>query len=303
MKQKGRTPDGTAAEKKKKARPLKALARVLAVLLAAAAAAGAAVFAYAGYTKTHYAVTFYRETTGKLKGNVRLAVISDIHDREYGEGSSRLVSDIRGLAPDLILFLGDTVTRTNDSYEPMLGLVSALSKIAPCYGVLGNHESERIYYRGDRQLPERLEKAGLTLLRNAQATVAVGGDTVRLIGLEGTVYGFDEYGGRAFMDGVEFDPSVYCIVMNHVPILFEQKLSGYGFDLGIAGHVHGGIVEIPFVGGLYSEEEGWFPRYWAGEYALEGGKTLIVSRGMGDSRPVPRINNMPELVVIDIAGS
>ncbi len=295
MKKKNRTKAG-----KKRFRFFRLLARILAILLVLAIGIGAAVFFYADYTKTHYAITFYQKTSPKLRGNVRLAVISDIHNREYGEGNAVLIDDLGALKPDLILFLGDMVTKTDDHYEPMLNLVKRLSQIAPCYGVLGNHESERIYSFDDRQLPKRFEEAGLKLLRNAQTTVDVGSNRIQLIGLEGSEYGFDAYGGRAFMDKVNFDPSAYCIVMNHVPITFASKLAAYGFDLGLAGHVHGGIVNLPLIGGLFSEEEGLLPRYYAGEYALADQKSLIISRGMGDSRPIPRINNMPELVIIDI---
>ena len=102
------------------------------------------------------------------------------------------------------------------------------------------------------------------------------------------------------MNQTEIDPSEYCILMAHIPILFD-KLSEYSFDLGIAGHVHGGIVNVPFLGGLYSAEEGFFPRYTVGKYTLENRQTLIISAGLGDSSAFPpRINNMPELVVIDI---
>ena len=299
MKKKNRTAAGTGG--KGKPRFFRVLARILIILLVLAITTGAAVFLYAGYTRTHYTISFYQETSRKVHRNIRLAVISDLHNREYGEGNATLISDISALKPDLILFLGDMVTKTDGNYEPMLNLVSALSRIAPCYGVLGNHESERIYYREDRELPKRFENAGLKLLRNAQETIRIGRDQVQLIGLGGTVYGFDEYGGRAFMDQVRFDPSVYCIVMNHIPVLFEEKLSAYDFDLGIAGHVHGGTVILPHFGGLYSDEEGWLPRYYAGEYVLGDQKKLIISRGMGDSKPIPRINNMPELVIIDIS--
>jgi predicted MPP superfamily phosphohydrolase len=82
--------------------------------------------------------------------------------------------------------------------------------------------------------------------------------------------------------------------------LFDAQLSDYDFDLGIAGHVHGGIVNIPLLGGLYSEEEGFFPTYYGGRNILSNQKPLIISRGLGDSSPIPRINNMPELVVIDV---
>ena len=287
---------------KKKHAIRRVLLRLLISLLVLAVILGTAAAFYGRYTQTHYRTSFYQETSEKVSSDIRIAVISDIHNREYGENNEVLISDLRALKPDLILFLGDVVTRDDDDYQPMLHLVSALTGIAPCYGVLGNHESERIYYGNDRALPKRFENAGLKLLRNSREDVRVGEDTVQLIGVEGTAYGFEEYGGREFMEKTEIDPSSYCILMTHIPILFETQLSGYGFDLGIAGHVHGGIVNLPLLGGLYSDEEGYFPKFSAGKYTLDKQQTLIISAGLGDSKRFPpRINNMPELVVIDIS--
>lgn len=288
--------------RKKKHAIRRVLLRLLISLLVLALILGTAAAFYGRYTQTHYRTSFYQETSEKVSSDIRIAVISDIHNREYGENNEVLISDLRALKPDLILFLGDVVTRDDDDYQPMLHLVSALTGIAPCYGVLGNHESERIYYGNDRALPKRFENAGLKLLRNSREDVRVGEDTVQLIGVEGTAYGFEEYGGREFMEKTEIDPSSYCILMTHIPILFETQLSGYGFDLGIAGHVHGGIVNLPLLGGLYSDEEGYFPKFSAGKYILDKQQTLIISAGLGDSKRFPpRINNMPELVVIDIS--
>ena len=286
---------------KKKHSIQRVLLRLLLILLVLAIIIGTSVAFYRRYTQTHYKISFYQETSEKVSSDIRIAVISDIHNREYGENNEVLISGLQALKPDLILFLGDVVTRDEDDYQPMLDLVSALTGVAPCYGVLGNHESERIYYGDDRALPKRFVSAGLRLLRNSREELRIGGDTVQLIGVEGTAYGFEEYGGREFMEKADIDPSSYCILMTHIPILFETQLSGYGFDLGLAGHVHGGIVKLPIVGGLYSDEEGFFPKFCAGKYVLDKQQTLIISAGLGDSKTFPpRINNMPELVVIDI---
>ena len=290
-------------EKKKKHKSPGTPKRVFGVLFLAALILCAAGVFYGAYTKTHYRTSFYHETSEKVRGRIRIAVISDIHDREYGEDNANLISDIRGLEPDLVLFAGDMVIRDEDDYQNALDLVTALSEIAPCYGVLGNHESERIYYGNDRDLPGRFESAGLKLLRNSSSEILLGGNTVRLIGVEGTAYGFEEYGGREFMEKTDIDPAEYSIVVTHIPILFESQLSDYDFDLGIAGHVHGGIAVLPFLGGLYSSEEGFFPHFSVGRYTLAKQQTLIVSAGLGDSKAFPpRINNLPELVVIDISG-
>lgn len=280
---------------------LKVLLRVLIVLLILAILIATAVILYSRYTKTHYKISFYQVTSRKVSSNIRIAVVSDLHNREYGENNETLISDIRALKPDLILLPGDMVIREEDDYQSMLDLVSALAGIAPCYGVLGNHESERVYFLNDKDLPEKFEKAGLKLLRNAYEEIRIGKNRVQLIGVEGTAHAFEKYVGQEFMDKIDFEPSVYSLLMAHIPILFETQLSGYGFDLGISGHVHGGIVDLPFFGGLYSDEEGLFPKYFAGKYVLDGQQTLIISKGLGDSKPFPpRINNMPELVVIDV---
>ena len=293
----------TSADPKEtgKSRLQKKSFRFLSFLLVLILIIGVSVYFYVSYTKTHYRISFYQETSEKVSDNIRIVVVSDIHNREYGEHNKTLISDIRGLEPDLILFPGDMVIRDVDDYQPMLDLVSALTEIAPCYGVMGNHENERIYYGGDKELPDKFKNAGLRLLRNAMEKIQIGRDTIQLIGVEGTPYGFEEYGGREFMDKTEIDPSALCILMNHIPIIFDKQLSGYDFDLGIAGHVHGGIIVLPFIGGLYTEEEGFFPKYTAGKYVLDKQQTLIISGGLGDSKSFPpRINNMPELVVIDI---
>ena len=280
---------------------LKVLRRILSVLLILMFIIGIAVYFYSRYTKTHYIINFYQETSKKISENIRIAVISDIHNREYGENNEVLISDLRALKPDLILFPGDMVIRDEEDYQPVLNLVSELTKIAPCYGILGNHESERIYYGEDKDLPEKFENAGLKLLRNSLEEIRIGKDTIQLIGVEGTAYGFEKYGGREFLEKADIDPSAFSILMAHIPILFETQLSGYDFDLGIAGHVHGGIVIFPFFGGLYSDEEGFFPKFSAGKYILDNQQTLIISAGLGDSKSFPpRINNTPELVVIDI---
>lgn len=299
MKRKAAEESAKAGKDKRKF--LRGLIRLFSILFIIALVCGAVSAAYALYYRTHYKISFYQETSRKVYSNIRIAVVSDIHSREFEARNEALLSDLRALKPDLILFPGDMVIRDQDDYQPMLDLVSKAAAIAPCYGVLGNHESERIYYRDDKNLPEKFEKAGLILLRNAQEEIHIGRNTIQLFGVEGTSYGFEQYGGRKFMDKADRDPGAYLIVMAHIPILFDTQLSAYDFDLGIAGHTHGGIVNLPFIGGLYTNEEGFFPNYTSGKYILNKNQSLIISAGLGDSSFFPpRINNAPELVVIDI---
>ena len=105
---------------------------------------------------------------------------------------------------------------------------------------------------------------------------------------------------RESLDQMRFSTDELTIMLAHIPVLFREKLLPYPFQLGFAGHVHGGIIRLPYVGALYSAEEGFFPHFSKGRYLLLNGGNLIISGGMGDSARVPRINNMPELVVVDI---
>ena len=94
---------------KKKHGSLRIFLRILAILLLLALIIGTAVFIYSRYTQGHYRISFYQETSRKVSSNIRIIVVSDIHNREYGENNRTLIEDIRALKPDPILFPGDMV--------------------------------------------------------------------------------------------------------------------------------------------------------------------------------------------------
>lgn len=89
------------------------------------------------------------------------------------------------------------------------------------------------------------------------------------------------------------------ILIAHFPDLFYEKLADVNVDLAVAGHYHGGQVQLPLVGGVYSVDNGLFPQYCNGMFSLTNGH-LFVTRGLGNSHRSPRINNRPEIAVIDI---
>ena len=265
------------------------------------------------YSQKHFEITFYQIASDHVSENVRVIFLSDIHNREYGEGNGELLREIEALSPDLILAGGDMISRGDTDDTPMLNLFAKLSEIAPLYGVLGNHELERMYpsvpaaasaglvtVEKDSDLPERYLAAGMRVLRNESVFVPVGKDAIQIIGVEGTEAGVDLYGARERLDEMTFRDNAFRIMLTHIPILFREKLQPYPFELGLAGHTHGGLVRFPVLGGLYSDEEGFLPKWSGGAYPLENGAELIISRGLGDSRRIPRVNNVPEVVVIDI---
>lgn len=257
------------------------------------------IIIYMIYTATHYKIEFYRVSNDDIKSNVRIVFVSDLHNHEYGTDNEQLLSDIKALKPDLIISGGDLVIERDDDYQSALKLCSELSQIAPFYGILGNHEDERIYLRKDKELRTKFENTGMKILANEAATIEINGNKIELVGINGGDKQFDKYGAKEFMDKLPKKTADARICIAHVPLTFPTKLSGYDFDLGLSGHTHGGLIRIPKIGALYSSEEGFFPDYYAGCYQIDNIQ-FIVSRGLGDSKPIPRINNPHELSVIDL---
>ena len=264
--------------------------------------AGGALWQNICYNRTHYTAEFYQIHSRKLTQSCRVVFLTDLHLREYGADNCELVQDVRSLAPDLILLGGDFVTYgEGTNYDNMLSLFRQLSEIAPVCGVLGNHEDELYFLDNDRELVEKFTAAGVTVLRNQEARYTIHDNVISILGVEGSPADFSNYGASTFMDSVEPQTDYDLrICLAHVPTYFPEHLENYSFELGLAGHTHGGIVRLPKIGPLYTAEEGFLPDYAGGSYTLANNATLIVSRGLGDSSRAPRINNVPELSVIDI---
>ena len=94
----------------------------------------------------------------------------------------------------------------------------------------------------------------------------------------------------------EINRNEYNILLSHTPFYFDEY-EKWGADLILAGHVHGGIIRIPFVGGLLSPNRQFFPKYDLGKYN-KNNSTMIVTKGLGGSKVLVRINCKPEIVKI-----
>ncbi len=245
-------------------------------------------------------VTFYHLYSSKATGgeNTRIVVLSDLHNREFGSGNCDLVAQIGALQPDLVIIAGDMVNADDDNLDVILHLCDKLLEIAPVYYGPGNHESNLMYEKGS-PLESLLMERGVHVLVNRAEEVTIHRTRFLIGGLTTSPEGYEEYGAQ-FVDGFEKNTD-FKLLIAHYPSLYYEALAGKEIDLGICGHYHGGQIRLPGVGGLYHRDTGFFPKYSGGLYSLSSG-TVFVSRGMGGHSIFPRINNRPELAVIDING-
>ncbi len=245
-------------------------------------------------------VTFYHLYSPKIAGgeNIRVAGLSDLHNPVFGSEIGELVERIRALKPDLIAIAGDMVNADDGNLDVILTLCSKLTEIAPVYYSPGNHESNLMYEKGS-PLESMLLEQGVSVLVNRAEEVTIHRTPLLIGGLTTSTEGYEEY-GAVFFDEYE-KSAAFKLLIAHYPSLYYEYLADGHVDLGICGHYHGGQFRLPVVGGVYHGDTGFFPKYSGGMYQLSN-STIFVSRGMGGHNGLPRINNRPELAIIDING-
>ena len=231
----------------------------------------------------------------------RIAHVSDLHNTEMGKDNEKLLAMLRDAAPDMIAITGDLVDSRNTDIEVALQFVREAVKIAPCYYVTGNHEARISEYD---ELKEAMEAAGVTVLKDAQTEISLTGESITLIGVNDPSYQTDYLFGDAKtvmntkLEELHTEQDRFTILLSHRPELFETYVD-HDLDLVLSGHAHGGQFRLPFVGGLVAPNQGFFPEYDAGIYT-EGNTNMLVSRGVGNSILPFRINNRPEVILIEL---
>lgn len=245
-------------------------------------------------------VTCYEYNNEKVTTSFKVVQISDLHNHEFGKSNCKLVKRITKEQPDAIFMTGDMLNDDENRTDIIETLINELKHIAPIYFFLGNHEVQ--YIQQDVQLIQKLQNAGAVVLEKEYLDTEINNQEVRIGGVYGYVLS-EEYGDSSeqkFMEEFE-DTDRFKILLSHMPegLLLWKSMEQWDVDLVFSGHVHGGQARIPFIGGLFAPEEGFFPTYTKGIFECGNG-TMILSAGLGSSGRIPRINNLPEIVVCQI---
>lgn len=232
----------------------------------------------------------------------KIVQISDLHDAQIGENNEKLIAMTAETEPDCIVLTGDFVDSSRFHPERSLSVAEALVKIAPVYYVSGNHEA--ILPDEDYQaLTDGLRALGVCVLEDESAELTRGGQSIRLIGL--TDIGFHPGTLEEKKDALRTALSAllpedeFSVTLAHRPELMDVYTE-CGAPLVLSGHAHGGQIRLPGIGGLIAPGQGLFPKYTEGKYE-ENGTTLVVSRGIGNSVLPLRVNDRPQIVVVQLA--
>ena len=257
-------------------------------------------------------INTYTYPTAKVSSPIRLCVLADLHDRSFGEGNSRLVAKVKSVKPDLIILDGDMVNHNSPNADIVCELIPKLTDISPVYYAMGNHEIE---YRDrlDHSFESKIEKAGAIVLDEAYVDIKINDNIIRLGGLYDYAFGAGPIENEATLAEPEVlaflndfqDTDKLKIMMSHRPdsFVFGDASKVWDVDLVISGHLHGGQVVLPFLGGVFGGDQGYFPKYIHGMYEKDN-MNIFVTSGLGSGhKPLPRFNNIPEIAVIDIVNN
>lgn len=232
----------------------------------------------------------------------KIVQISDLHDAQIGENNEKLIAMTAETEPDCIVLTGDFVDSSRFHPERSLSVAESLVKIAPVYYVSGNHEA--ILPDEDYQaLTDGLRGLGVCVLEDESAELTRDGQSIRLIGL--TDIGFHPGTLEEKKDALRTALSAllpedeFSVTLAHRPELMDVYTE-CGAPLVLSGHAHGGQIRLPGIGGLIAPGQGLFPKYTEGKYE-ENGTTLVVSRGIGNSVLPLRVNDRPQIVVVQLA--
>lgn len=277
------------------------------------------------YENQHFVVRSYLVKNKKLPEafhGFKIAVISDLHNQQFGRDNERLLAAIDESKPDIVLCAGDLlVGKPKTDFSVAVNLVEHLAKRYPVYMAMGNHEYRlRIYPEdyGDmwKRYYDLTSKAGAVWLdndtifihRNFDGHLGNGGredsECIALTGLTMDARYYRRFRRTPMTSDYveEICPytrrDLFQILLAHNPDYFPEYVA-YGADLVISGHIHGGMMRLPVLGGVISPMFTLFPKYDQGEF-IEGKSRMLLSAGLGNHTIKLRVNNKPELMMIEL---
>lgn len=255
-----------------------------------------------------FVIREYTCVSDKLYKDGKFILLSDLHNKSFGKANEKLLRAIRKENPDAVLIAGDMYTSSkNEDNTASAGFVCRLSEKYPVYYANGNHEQKtrvcpEIFGSMYGDYMKKIRTAGAVTLVNEKVFLPSYNMEIYGLEIERSYYKkfFDQHMETGYLDGLlgRADNNRFNLLIAHNPDYFETY-AGWGADLTVSGHIHGGLMVLPFLGGVVSPKLRLFPHYDGGSFE-KNGKRMILSRGLGTHTLPVRIFNPGELVVIHL---
>ena len=242
---------------------------------------------------THrFVVREYQIASPRIRQPMTICVLSDLHEKDYGEGNKPLSDAILSLHPDAVLSAGDLITahhlRSDCNDGAVRELVKRLCKEVPVYLGTGNHEMKLAYHDdryGDalKEYEEDVRIAGAHVLHNEKPFALR--DDIDLAALSLDISYFSHGEQKALVPEALSeacgtpDAERFTILIAHEPAYFPDY-AAWGADLVLSGHVHGGVARL-FGRGVINPALQLFPRYDGGLFVrkapTDGPATALIN--------------------------
>lgn len=257
---------------------------------------------------------FYRICSKKLPkafDGLKIVFLTDLHNCAGRKDNLRLYKKILKISPDIILIGGDMVVGRPGfkKFKKLAGLYSMLAKHFPVFYGFGNHEKrlsvyESLYGTRFGDYLKMMERRGIHILDNRSIYLKKNNESLKISSINADLDFFGGFWRRREMPEDYMEKCLgaageeYEILLAHHPRYFEQYVK-WGADLVLSGHIHGGVLRLPLIGGVVSPDITFFPKYSGGMWK-KGDTTMIVSRGMGEHTIPVRLFNPREVSVVEL---
>lgn len=240
----------------------------------------------------------------------KIVAIADLHNSTFGKDNKRLLSRINSLKPDSIIIAGDMlVAKPNRQIDIPVTFMKELSKQYDIYYANGNHEKRALIYPevyGDmgKKYTKEMSKLPIEWLSNRSISIERNGLKIVIYGLDMKASYYKRFAKLPMKEEYliqelgQPDMDLFNILIAHNPIYFEEY-ANWGADLTISGHNHGGMIRLPFVGGIISPQVEMFPKFDRGLFEYKNRKMILTS-GLGNHTIKLRFMNVPEIVSITL---
>ena len=278
--------------------------------LCAAAGAAAAGLAWSKYERGHFVTEELVFSSSKMKEPAVLVFLSDLHDNTFGEKNEKLLKEIKRIHPDAVLIGGDTmVTKPGRAdLSRTKELLQGISRLScPVFYANGNHEQRMQRDRGVYgsmydEFRKLLEEYQVNYLQNKTVQWR---DDIAVSGVDIAWKYYQDFHPDSMVPSYltrrlgKAESERFQILLAHSPLFFDAY-AGWGADLSLAGHFHGGTIRLPVLGGVMTPQYQFFYPRCAGEFTDEKGRRMLVGRGLGTHSINIRFCDKPQVLVVKL---